>query len=181
MLVASFGVLFWAGRSVWESQHPAYGAARGLQARSPAERLSAIQQLQQIGVSETGIAIPPLVAALLDPEAEVRAAACDALRLLLSEALRTGTSAEAVRAATTALIAAATDPLPDVRFAVAGSLGSVSAASGSTGTIDLEPTFAALTGMLRDRDPGVRRAVLYALGLTARKVSAEPPPRSPRA
>ena len=38
VLVATCGVTFWAARYLWESQHPAYGAARGLEARNVADR-----------------------------------------------------------------------------------------------------------------------------------------------
>jgi HEAT repeat protein len=79
VLVACCGILLWAGRSLWESQHPAIAAARGLRAKSPAARLNAIRELTDLGIRDSTVAIAPLIAALEDPAAEVRVAAAEAL------------------------------------------------------------------------------------------------------
>jgi HEAT repeat protein len=175
VLVASCGVVLWAARYLWESQHPALAAARGLQARSPSERVYAIRELVQTGIGDTGIAIPHLIAALLDPDAEVRVAACEALTPLTYNAVMASSSADTLRSAITALIGSLQDPRPAVRIAAAKALDSIISVKGSAGVIDLEGMFVALTEMLGDRDTEVRIAALDALGSTARKVSVEPP------
>jgi hypothetical protein len=79
-LVACCGVLFWAARYLWESQHPGIAVARGLQTRAATERLKAIRDLASIClIEDSTIAIPPLVPRLADSNAEVRAAAAEAL------------------------------------------------------------------------------------------------------
>src|SRR5262249_25720126 len=79
VVVACCGVITWAARTVWESQHPAIAAARGLGSPKPSDRARAARELMATGVNEPGLATLPLIAALGDPEAEVRAAAADAL------------------------------------------------------------------------------------------------------
>jgi HEAT repeat protein len=166
VLVASCAVIFWAARSVWESQHPAYAAARGLQARGASERVNATRLLVNSGVGETAIAIPPLIAALNDPEAEVRVAACEALRPLVFEALRAGSDADLARTAIAALIRSLTDPQPEVRVAASTVLEYISSLKGSAGLINLDGVFAALSEMLGDREARIRIAALDALGST---------------
>src|SRR5262249_53511938 len=75
VLTACCGVFFWAARHVWESQHPLLVMARGLQSWSPSDRVFAIRELERFGIGESETAIPPLVAALKDSQAEVRVAA----------------------------------------------------------------------------------------------------------
>jgi hypothetical protein len=79
VLVATCGVLMWSARALWQNQHPAFDAARGLNARSPSERIDSIRRLAQVAIGETEFAIPPLAVALKDAEAPVRVAACEAL------------------------------------------------------------------------------------------------------
>src|SRR5438309_9925485 len=75
VVVACCGVIMWAARSLWEGQHPSIAAARGLRSRDPSDRARAARELAAAGEVEPGLAIPPLIAALGDPEAEVRVAA----------------------------------------------------------------------------------------------------------
>ncbi len=137
--------------------------------------MEAIRLLEQVGVGETGIAIPPLIATLRDPEADVRVAACDALGLLTAHACRTGASTEAAHTATTALIGSLADPDPDVGIAAATALGGVVSATGSGSVIDIEAAFTALTEKLGVGNTEFRVAVLTALGLAARNAKVEPP------
>ena len=51
----------------------------GSKRRSVSDRVNATRLLVQSGIGDTAIAIPPLIAALTDPEPEVRVAACEAL------------------------------------------------------------------------------------------------------
>jgi HEAT repeat protein len=175
VLVASCGIIFWAARSLWESQHPAYGAALGLRARSPSDRVDAIRLLVQTGIGDTEVAIPPLVATLRDPEPEVRVGACEALGQLVCGAVKPGPSADAVRAASSALIGSLKDPKPDVRIAALKALDAIVSFTGSAGSIDRDRVFVAASEMLGDPDADVRIAALGALGSTARKVTTAPP------
>ncbi len=175
VLVATCGVTFWAGRYLWESQHPAYEIARGLQARSLSERLDATRLLQQAGVGDSAIAIPPLTAALSDAEAEVRAAACEALSSLVADAVRAGTAADAVRAANSALMRSLKDVKPEVRMAAARSLEYIVSSKGSARVIEIEQLFGVTSELLGDQDADVRIAALGAFGATARILTHGPP------
>jgi HEAT repeat protein len=175
VLVASCGIIFWAARSLWESQHPAYGAALGLRARSPSDRVDAIRLLVQTGIGDTEVAIPPLIATLTDPEPEVRVGACEALGQLVCGAVKPGPSADAVRAASSALIGSLKDPKPDVRIAALKALDAIVSFTGSAGSIDRDRVFGAASEMLGDPDADVCIAALGALGSTARKVTTAPP------
>jgi HEAT repeat protein len=175
VLVASCGIIFWAARSLWESQHPAYGVSLGLQAGNPSERVNAIRLLVQVGIMDTGVAIPPLIATLSDPEPEVRVGACEALGQLVRGAVKPGPSADVVRAASSALIGSLKDPKPDVRIAALKALDAIASFTGSAGSIDLERMFVVVSGMLSDQDADVRIVALGALGSTARKLENGPP------
>jgi HEAT repeat protein len=175
VLVASCGIIFWAARSLWESQHPAYGAALGLRARSPSDRVDAIRLLVQTGIGDTEVAIPPLTATLTDPEPEVRVGACEALGQLVCGAVKPGPSADAVRAASSALIGSLKDPKPDVRIAALKALDAIVSFTGSAGSIDRDRVFVAASEVLGDPDADVRIAALGALGSTARKMTTGPP------
>ena len=174
-LVAACGVTFWAAQYLWERQHPAFSAARGLHASSASERVNAARLLVQAGIGDTAIAIPPLIAALTDPDAEVRVAACGALRPLVSDAVTTGSSADAVFAASTALIRSLNDPNSDVRIAAARVLEAIISLKVSAEMIDIDGVFVALSQTIGDQDVGVRIAALGALCSTACKVTAQPP------
>jgi HEAT repeat protein len=175
VLVATCGVVFWVAQYLWESQHPAYSAASGLLARSPTERVSAAKLLVQAGIGDTAIAIPPLVTALTDPAAEVRIAACGALRPLVSDAITTGSAADAVLAANTALIWSLNDPNADVRVATARVLEAIISLNVSAEMIDLDGVFLGLSQTIGDQVREVRIAALGALGSTACKLTTSPP------
>jgi HEAT repeat protein len=175
VLVATCGVTFWAARYLWESQHPAYRVALGLQAGNPPERMNAIRLLVHVGIRDTAVAIPPLIAALSDPEPEVRVGACEALRQLICGAVKPGPSADAVRAASTTLIGSPKDPKPDVRIAALKALDAIVSFTPSNGSIDLERVFVAASEMLEVQDAEVRVAALGALGAAASKVPHVPP------
>jgi HEAT repeat protein len=175
VLVASCGIIIWAARSLWESQHPAYGVALGLHAGNPSERVNAIRLLVQAGLVDTGVAIPPLIAALSDPEPEVRIGACEALAQLVCGAVKPGPSADAVRTASSALIGSLKDPKPDVRSAAFKALDAIVSFTRSAGSIDHERVFVAASEMLEVQDAEVRVAAVGALGSTARKLTNGPP------
>src|SRR5262249_16548147 len=88
--LAVCGVILWAAGGLWEDRQPAVAAARGLGSPKPAVRARAARELMDAGVSDPGLATPPLVAALGDPAAEVRAAAAEALGVVGAAAAKTG-------------------------------------------------------------------------------------------
>jgi HEAT repeat protein len=175
VLTACCGVFFWAARHVWESQHPLLVIARGLQSWSPSERVFAIRELERFGIGESETAIPPLVAALKDSKAEVRVAAAESLRPLVSDASRNGSPSGTARGAISALIASLTDRNPEVRLAAANTLAYIASSINSDDSSDLMPVMTALAAMLGDTENRVRMASLHGLANCAPHVSIEPP------
>ena len=122
-VLVSGGVLVLAWLGLWERNHPAAGAARGIRAAEPVDRLKAIRELGQIGAEDTEVAIPALIAGLSDLDARVRATAALAVVTVINESIRTDSSADEVREAVDALLGSARDPDPAVRSAIAQGSG----------------------------------------------------------
>src|SRR5262245_1986340 len=79
ILVMCAAAIYWAGRTVWENNHPSMALARGLRSGDPAQRLAAISAASELDAAESAAAIQPLIEALGDKDAGVRAAAAQAL------------------------------------------------------------------------------------------------------
>lgn len=174
VLVASCGVMLWAVRYLWESQHPAIAVARRLQARNAAERLKAIRDLESISLDDCTEGIPPLITLLGDSAAGVRAAAASALGSLGGNAVKTGAGTNEVSVAVTALLVSLNDQVAAVRTAAANSLGMI-ARCAATRSINLESVAPALVRLLDDRDAEVRRAAIEVLGFVSPAVWVDPP------
>src|SRR5262245_30485925 len=124
-LVACCGAILWAWRNVKENSDPVFVEARAIQRRAigalqsskPAERLTAIQELERLGYGDGTIVIRPLIGALEDPETEVRFAAVNALGLISAGVVKSRSGGESVRAAATALIRSLKHPDPAFRIA----------------------------------------------------------------
>jgi HEAT repeat protein len=173
--VACFGVITWAARSLWEDRHPSVAAARGLEARKPSDRARATRELMSTGVDDPGPAAPPLIAALGDPAAEVRAGAAEALGVIAGHVIQNGPPGDVPRTATMALIRSVEDPDPAVRIAAMYALQRIASTPGAAGSIDLRTVGAAFVETLGDPDDELR---LLALNLLARYGTlrpAEPP------
>jgi HEAT repeat protein len=143
-------------------------------ARNPRERMQAIQALLQSGLSESGLAIPPLVRLLRDPDADVRVEAARALGPATSAAARSGAN-EPARAAIRAVLESLNDPQPSVRTAGVTALGSIAATQNSSPEIVPRDLVAALAEMLRDPDATVRVGTIGSLGLAGPVAAADPP------
>jgi HEAT repeat protein len=175
VVIACCGVLMWATRTLWDSQHPAIAAARGLEARQASSRIAAIRHLASVGTDDSIIAIPPLIARLGDTDADVRAAAADALGLLGSSAITAGLGKNEVRAAVTGLVGLLNDQQSAVRIAAANALGNIANCDTSR-MIELEPASHALVSMLDEPSSEVRKSMIGALGFVGPRVLVEPPP-----
>ncbi len=210
VLVGCAAVILCAGRRLWENRDPMQAEARAIQGRAIAaleskkagERLAAIHDLERLGFGDSSIAIRPVSGALSDEDSEVRAAAAEALGRLVSNAIRSGSGSEAVRAATTALIGSMKDPNPEVRLAATRTVGEINAArpAGPAGPrpprgkkaaappppvpavvlvspVDRTSVLNALVEAINDKDPKIRGAVLASLA----SVNSGPPVDPPKA
>jgi HEAT repeat protein len=173
--VACCGVISWAARSARETLHPALAEARRLRSSNPSDRVEAARRLDPLGMVDPGRAIPPLIAALRDPEAEVRIEACKSLGVIGGEAIRTGSAGDEVRAAVAGLIGTMKDPKPAIRIAATRAIVPIVLAKGSGTVIDVPAVITALVTMLSDRDDEVRLNALYAQMNCGPSASADPP------
>ncbi len=173
-LVACTGVLLWAGRQLWENQHPALAAARGLQSRVAASRVRAVHELVDFGIRDSGFAIPAAIAALSDNTVDVRVAAAEALGLLGAEAVKTGSAVDQVHDAVLALIESMKDQEAAVRGAATRSLGTIAGCAPIV-VRDVPTAAVTLVEMLDDPDAEVRRAVFGTLGFVGPGSFVGPP------
>jgi HEAT repeat protein len=174
-LVICCGIVFWAGRSLWESQHPAIAAAGRLRSSSSSERVTAIRDLMELGTGDGQIAIPPLMIALADTETAVRVAAAEGLSMFGSDAVKSGVDDHQVRAAVAALSGTLQDRQPAVRVAAANALGMIARCDRAQ-VLDLRPAAATLVAMLDDGNAEVHLAAVAALGFVGPRGLVAPPP-----
>ena len=176
-VLLSGGILFLAWLGLWEKNHPAAAAARGVRASEPAARLKAIHELEHIGAEDTEVAIPALIVGLSDSEAEVRATAAMTLVTVINGAVRTDSGGDDVRDAVTALLGSQKDPDAAVRSATAQALWMIVVTwQGPLGVIDLGTIDEALERSVTDPDAGVRHAAICGLGVIGPRLSDEAPP-----
>jgi HEAT repeat protein len=175
LLVACCGVLLWVSRTAWENRdldhYLIQASVRSLQSRDAGERLSAARDLGRLGASAQEVAVPALIAALKDPDGDVRAAAAGGLGQVVSDPVEAGA---AVRALTDSL----KDGAPSVRTASANALRSLATIYRAAGRPPLDPGTAldVLVGLLGDRDAEVRSAAVGALGPVGQAAGVGPPP-----
>ena len=173
--VACFGVIAWSARSVWDRYHPALAAIHGLESRKPSDRVRATRELMAAGVNDPSQATPPLLRALEDPAAEVRAGAAEALGVIAGQAVVHGPTGDVARAGTGGLIRALKDADPAVRIAALYALERVAATPGADLAVDFPSVAAALAAMPGDRDDEVRLLSLSMLTRCDPLRSATPP------
>ena len=169
----------WACLRLFDYQHPAARAARGLWSLQASDRLAPIREQEGSGRVDTEIAIPALIRALEDTEAEVRAAAATALvSAIPGTSGATGPTVTNVRAALRALVKSLDDRQPSVRAAATKALWMVILVNQvPAGQIDLEPATNAVTRRLDDPDPAVCLSAIQGLGAIGPKVLGDPPAR----
>src|SRR5690348_9050497 len=83
LLIVSCGALFWMARVIWENRdldhYVARSSVQALRSRDAAERLAGARDLGRLGSSAREVAVPALIAALKDSDANVRATAAESL------------------------------------------------------------------------------------------------------
>lgn len=187
ILIACCAALLWAWQYATRDRDPAIAdarvllrdAERRLESDQPSDRISAVNDLARLFQPSDPIAVPPLIKALSDPDASVRAAAAAALGPTAGNITRSLGGDSIAREAAAALIATLKDSDPAVRAASASSLGIFGTqrpALGQSRLVDLEATSAALVGLLSDDDPTVRLAATKAImGFEALRPAMPPP------
>jgi HEAT repeat protein len=188
-LAVCCGAVYWAWLEVWKSQNPVLAAARGLHSWDAAKRLAAVQEVSELGLRNTKEAIPPLIQALGDSDAKVRAAAARSLSVMSSYSVRASGDVNLARSVADALVAALDDAAPSVRVeAVRGLInltfgGSVSrkgggrkgASAADTAPIDLKKLSGIVVGKFDDPDAEVRLEAMRGLGALAPSLAGDPP------
>jgi HEAT repeat protein len=174
-LVLCAGTLWWIVHTVLQDNRAAKEAIRAIGSANPSARVDAILELQTSGLGESSIAIPPLVKALRDADARVRAAACAALGQIGAEAIASESGGNTVRDAVTALLYSLRDPEPGVRAAAANTLGYLMASGKVVERVDLASVVATLIEGLSERDADYRLATLRALSAVALVSPGGPP------
>jgi HEAT repeat protein len=174
-LALGCGVLWWVVHEVSSNSHGTNEAIRAMRSRDASERVSGIQRLGSAGPGNGQMAIPPLIVALGDADAQVRSEAAMALGYIGPDALKAGSPDDMLRGAVTALLGLLKDPQPRVRVAAANALASIISSEKSVGLIDHKAALVTLTESLSDPDATVRYAALGPLALVAPASGGEPP------
>jgi HEAT repeat protein len=170
-------LVFWACLRLYDHQHPAARAARGLWSPQRSDRLAAIRDLEGSGRVDTEVAIPALISALQDTDVEVRAAAATALVSAIPGVAGAAVPSGAdVRATVEALVKSLEDRQPAMRAAATRALWMVILVNQvPAGQLDLEPAINAVIERLDDPDPTVRLSAIQGLGAVGPKVLGDPP------
>jgi HEAT repeat protein len=176
-LAVGCGVLWWIVHTVSSNSHETKEAIRAMRSWNASERVSGIERLGTAGPGNGQMAIPHLIVALGDEDAQVRSKAAMALGSIGTDALRAGSLDDVVRGAIASLLGALKDSEPSVRVAAAVALASIISSEKSAGLIDHKAALVTLTESLSDRDAGVRYAALGLLILVAPASGVDPPPK----
>jgi hypothetical protein len=186
------GVVYWAGRVVWETRNPAVAAARNLRSSDRVQRKDAVQEVAMQGLQNPKDAIPALIGALEDKDEEVRIAAARALGFVSSYSIRSNANLGVVSEALTGLLASLKDPAPAVRTESARSIGILGGigfavprrgggeAQKKGGVVGKTPVDARVlaevfTALAGDSDPGARLLAWQALGSVGPRMGIELP------
>jgi HEAT repeat protein len=173
--IACVGVLWFTVSVVVRENQPAKDAIRAMRSSYPSERVDAIVELQTSGVTNPETSIPPLVAALRDPDAKVRSTAASALGQIGIVAVASNSNNDSPRAALMSLLGCLTDPETIVRDSAVNSLGYIMAAPGVAERVDLTAVLSDLIDRLKHGDTEHRLGALRVLSVVALVVPTEPP------
>jgi HEAT repeat protein len=181
------GALYYAYLEIWKHQNPVPAAALALRSSNPEHRLTAVQNLAELGLKRTKEAVPSLIGALGDSDENVRAAAARALAVMSCYDLQSTGDVESARTAANALLGSLKDASPGVRIEAARALldlsfsGSAPAKAASdkqrgssVAPVELQTLSATFEKMLDDPDERVRVEALRGLGKVAPVLSGEP-------
>jgi HEAT repeat protein len=168
-------VLWWITQTVLSDGHSAKKAIREMESNNPSVRVSAIRELQTVGLGKGEITIPPLIVALRDENAQARSAAAVALGAIGADAVNAGSLDDLARRAIAALLDALKDPQPAGRVAAANALASMLGSTKAAVLVDSKATVAALTECMKDPDAEFRYAALRVLALAAANSRMGPP------
>ncbi len=173
-MIGCCGVLWWTTQTVLTDNRAAKEAIRAMGSRNPLERVGAIRELEVAGLGDSRAAIPPLIDALRDSDARVRAAAAVAVGPICTDAAASGSDREAIRDAIMALLGCLKDPEPSVRVAAANALMSLPM-GGRPAIIDHGTVMAILVDRIADPDPETRLAVIRIMAALGPWAGLDPP------
>ncbi len=169
VLVATCGLVFWSFRAIRES-NPILARIRSLQSSDVTTRIAAIESLGNVTTDDAEIAIPALIQALSDSDAQVRAAAVRSVCgdvVLLS---RSNPKEPFLHSVQESLIRTLKDSNPTVRTDVVQALGGIaalySANSPSKPMVigNPQPLLDALIPLIQDPSTETRVAAVQAIG-----------------
>ena len=177
-LVVCCGFGVWACLWLYDYQHEAAAAARGLWSVNASARLAAVRALEGSGRVDPEVAIPALIRGLKDTDLEVRLAAAEALVCVVPGAGGGPIpSKEDLNAALATLVAMVRDPQPSVRAAATRALWMVMLVNQAPpAQLNVVPATDALIDGLEDSDPSVRLAAIQGLGAVGPRFLGVPPP-----
>ncbi len=171
-------VLYLVWCVLWERSHPAGGAARAVRAAEVAERLRAVADLERLGPEDPDVVFPALIAALDDPDADVRAAAAPALVTVIQGTGVGGAYPQQVGDAVKILLGRTKDTQAVVRASAGQALWMIVLLwQGAARLIDLGVIADVQDEAARDPDAGVRLSGVRGLGVIGQRLSDDPPPR----
>ncbi len=178
VLVATCAAVLQAGLAVQEWWRPSLGLLRSLRSQDVAERRDAGRSLSALGPEDVRVALPMLVAALGDRDAEARENIFQALGKAVVTAAADPANRREVRAAVAAVLAALTDSDEATRLAAAGLLTQFASwPGGGPKLIDDSDTIAAqvVQVALNDRSSRVQAQAANGLFAIAKESSVTPP------
>ncbi len=159
-------VLYVAWCVVWERDHPAGAAARGIRRGDAPARLKAIREVEHLGPQDPEAALPALVGALDDPEPGNRGAAAECLVTVIHGARLNDSDPGPVREAVAALMDHLGDPQPMVRVRVLESLARVVLLwRDAQRLVDLDAIESAMGRSVADPEAEVRLAAVRGLAM----------------
>jgi hypothetical protein len=175
LVIGGIGVAY-AWHLRWERNHPAAAVARTVGQGNAAARIQAIHEVEWLGRDDPEVAIPALMRAMDDPDAQVAAAAASALFLPTRNASTDASALADVGNAVQAVMKSLKDKRPEVRAAAAQTLWMLALSwSGPNALLDRRQVYDRLVEAAGDADAGVRLAALSGMGAVPFERADDPP------